>query len=225
MLKRIIPLIFSPTYLNKTAILNKVKLNKDYTSGIILDIGCGNKPYKEFLPHTKYIGLDIENEGHNHNNEEIDIFYDGINIPFRNNKFDSIVCFQTVEHVKDIEKLIKEMKRVLKPGGLLLATFPFIWNLHELPNDYRRLTPEGAKKLFENEGFVIIKQEKIMDDFSLYFQINQLFICELKDKLGKPLSYIFTPLTFFNNIFGILTQSIKLRNLYGDNLIIVKKIK
>jgi len=53
-------------------------------NGIMLDFGCGSKPYKELFSVDKYIGLDIEKSGHNHKEEPIDFYYDGKTIPFKN---------------------------------------------------------------------------------------------------------------------------------------------
>lgn len=45
-------------------------------------------------------------------------------LPFKDYSFDLITCISTLEHIRELETALKDMKRVLKPGGLLLAGFP-----------------------------------------------------------------------------------------------------
>ena len=53
-----------------------------------MDFGCGSKPYKSLFNVEEYLGVDYYNEGHPHENEQIDVFYDGKNLPFPDNYFD-----------------------------------------------------------------------------------------------------------------------------------------
>jgi hypothetical protein len=70
------------------------------TTGKLLDFGCVSKTYKKYFSHTDaYIGLDIEQSGHLHTNEQIDVFYDGKKIPFEENYFDSVFSSEVFEHV------------------------------------------------------------------------------------------------------------------------------
>lgn len=111
-------LVFKKTYLCRKGLLNVIKQNKKFISGKVLDIGCGNKPYKKLFRVKEYIGIDIDNNpGHSHKNEDIDKFYDGRTIPFQKDFFDSIVCFEVLEHVEDLDKTVSEISRVIKPEG------------------------------------------------------------------------------------------------------------
>ena len=60
----------------------------------MLDFGCGSKPYKNLFKVKEYVGLDTEESGHNHRNEEIDVLYNGKQIPFVDNSFDSLFSSQ-----------------------------------------------------------------------------------------------------------------------------------
>ena len=86
----------------------------------------------------------------------VDCVGDGHDIPFANNTFDSVICVAVLEHVHNPEKVVSEMIRVLKPGGILYAEVPYIFFFHGYPNDYKRYTREGMKRLFgETEGLDI----------------------------------------------------------------------
>ncbi len=51
---------------------------------------------------------------------------DGARLPFRDGVFDSVLCSETVEHVRDPSAVIREIHRVLEPGGTLLLTVPCV---------------------------------------------------------------------------------------------------
>ncbi|MBK8496717.1 MAG: hypothetical protein IPL50_18300 [Chitinophagaceae bacterium] len=67
-----------PFFLIRHGINNKIEVLAETISGKVLDFGCGAKPYSKYFIHAKeYIGLDIEKSGHSHEDEKIDVYYDG----------------------------------------------------------------------------------------------------------------------------------------------------
>lgn len=217
-------LIFKKVYLDRRALLKKVMKYKDKVTGRVLDVGCGSKPYEILFSKSKeYVGIDIENPGHDHRKENIDFYFDGKNIPFENESFDTVVIFQVIEHVKDLDKLLLEIKRVLKPKGKIIASFPFLWQLHELPHDYRRFSPNGAKRIFENNGFKVLINEKTLDNFGIFFQFGQFFLDELGRNLHKSIRVLFFPFIFLLNLFGLIFSIFKTSTLYAENFLILEK--
>lgn len=125
--------------------------------GNLLDIGCGKMPYKEYLlNHSKvetYTGLDIETARVYDSNIQPDFTWDGIKMSFDNEQFDCAFGTEVLEHCPEPEIVLKEVHRVLKPGGVFFFTVPFLWNLHETPNDEYRYTPFALERHLKNAGF------------------------------------------------------------------------
>ena len=125
--------------------------------GEFLDIGCGKMPYKDYLlartDIKKYTGLDIENALVYESQITPDVYWDGVKMPFEDSTFDSCMATEVLEHCPNPEILLKEVSRVLKPEGTLFFTVPFLWNLHEVPNDEYRYTPFSLERHLKNSGF------------------------------------------------------------------------
>lgn len=127
----------------------------NYSKGRVLDIGCGNKPYKKLFSDKcdEYLGCDIVQSSE----KCVNIICEATNIPQKDNSFDTIFCTQVIEHVDDHNKLINEMYRLLKPNGYVILSGPMYWHLHEEPHDFFRFTKYGFKYIFEKQGFEIVE--------------------------------------------------------------------
>jgi len=77
----------------------------------------------------------------------VDVAADAHSLPFREALFQRIECDAVLEHVTDPECVVRELERVLAPGGYLHLVTPFCHPFHEYPRDYRRFTPDGLKLL------------------------------------------------------------------------------
>ncbi len=118
--------------------------------GNVLDIGCGQSPYKFLLDPgaTKYFGIDIiEAKDFGYDNSDITSF-DGKNIPFEDQLFDAVICTEVLEHVQDFQYLIDEIHRVSKKNAAILVTIPWSARYHYIPYDYFRYTPSSLKTMF-----------------------------------------------------------------------------
>ena len=124
--------------------------------GTLLDIGCGQMPYREMILSrgqvNKYIGLDLENS-QIHNTAKADLLWDGISMPIADNSVDCAFATEVLEHCYQPGILLSETLRVLKPNGVFFFTVPFLWPIHEVPFDEYRYTPYSLEKLLQRAGF------------------------------------------------------------------------
>lgn len=77
----------------------------------------------------------------------VDVAADAHILPFPPNLFQHVECDAVLEHVKDPEQVVREIVRVLAPGGHLHIVVPFCHPFHEYPKDYRRFSPDGLREL------------------------------------------------------------------------------
>lgn len=123
-----------------------------YMKGRLLDAGCGEKPYsliyRDLVDNA--IGVDVKNCIHDQS--EVDIFASLDNLPFEDNQFDVVLCTNVIEHVANGEDAFKELSRILKPGGTLILSVPFLYPLHEAPYDFHRYTKYGLEHMISKYG-------------------------------------------------------------------------
>jgi len=77
----------------------------------------------------------------------VDVAADAQLLPFPGGLFQRVECDAVLEHVRDPELVVREIERVLAPGGYLHLVTPFCHPFHEYPQDYRRFTPDGLELL------------------------------------------------------------------------------
>jgi SAM-dependent methyltransferase len=144
-------------YQIRIKVFNFIKSSLSLFSGKILDVGCGKMPYKKYILEnskvTEYIGLDIDDALIYDKKIKPDYTWDGIRMPFENNAFECAIGTEVLEHCPNPEIILKEIYRILKPGGVFLFTVPFLWNLHEVPHDEYRYTPFSLERHLKNSGF------------------------------------------------------------------------
>jgi SAM-dependent methyltransferase len=157
----------SPYWLDWRSLRRAIEKLARHADGVLLDVGCSERPYAQvFAPYvTRYVGLDyppalLDKQPElwqilDRAKRSVDIFGDGRALPFADASFDTVLSTEVLEHVLAPQEVVDEMARVLKPGGRLLVTVPFIQPLHELPSDYFRYTPSSLRKLAEEAGLEV----------------------------------------------------------------------
>jgi ubiquinone/menaquinone biosynthesis C-methylase UbiE len=88
-------------------------------------------------------------------------------LPFADNEFDLVSCIETIEHVRDVQLELSEIRRVLRPGGRLALTTPIAsrWRVlvrgleHPFSPHVRAFSRRSLRTVLETMGFQIIELE------------------------------------------------------------------
>lgn len=190
-------------YVIRTAIFAAIKDNLGGFTGDFLDVGCGKMPYKEYILKNSsvknYVGLDIESAFIYDDKCLPDYYWDGISMPFKENSFDCAFATEVLEHCPEPETFLKEVLRVLKPGGNFFLTVPFLWNLHEVPNDEYRYTPFSLERHLKNSGFTHIELKATGGWHASMAQMLGLWVrrSPMRENRRKLLSTLIKPLMSF----------------------------
>jgi SAM-dependent methyltransferase len=103
--------------------------------GHVIDVGCGDKPYAPLAPDARFFGIDV------FDGPQVDAVVDPHERwPVEDASFDGAVCTQVLEHAADHEHTLAELRRVLRPGGTLILSVPWMYHEHGAPYDFRRFS-------------------------------------------------------------------------------------
>jgi SAM-dependent methyltransferase len=147
---------------------------------------------------------------------------------FADKSVDSILCCEVLEHVQYPELCVKEISRILKPGGKALITVPFLYPIHADPHDHTRWTIEGLKNLFLHERLEIaetIAMGSILGVLGLFVEVagehlvdkrfHRRFLKKFFKVLGRTLclveivfykNHIFRPSNVFTTGYCLVIQ-------------------
>jgi SAM-dependent methyltransferase len=117
----------------------------------LLDVGAGIAPYRAFFDHCRYRTQDWENSVHGGDIDLVGNLESGLSIP--SGSFDAVLCTEVIEHTANPTRALAEIRRILRSGGSLALTVPFVVPLHEEPYDFWRPTSHGLRSALADAGF------------------------------------------------------------------------
>ena len=121
---------------------------RSYLGGRVLDAAAATVPV---AAGTMRIRLGLERH------ERPEICADLHQLPFSEAAFDAVLSIAVLEHCRRPWVVMRELRRVLRPGGHLLLSVPFMQPAHAYPNDYFRFTAEGMRELAVDAGFLVLE--------------------------------------------------------------------
>lgn len=219
----------NPDYIHLYFLMKDIKYALDnYAKKRLLDLGCGNKPYKEWYEKLtdSSTGCDAVQGSEN----IVDTICLASALAYEDASFDTVFSTQVLEHVFEQQQMIDEASRVLKPGGCLILSVPFTWELHEEPYDFFRITKHGIKEMFERSGFEIVYIKANGGKWAAMFQmmINTVYSTfKYKTIKSKILKIIFLELklTWLINQFAIWLDKRHFDDVWTINYLTVAKKK
>lgn len=121
----------------------------------VLDAGAGEQPYKPLFAHCDYESADFEGSPRYYVKPTYSC--DLAAIPVEDARYDAVLINQVMEHLPEPLKVLRELKRVLRPGGTMICTAPLFFEEHEMPYDFYRYTQSGWRHLMQEAGLDVLE--------------------------------------------------------------------
>jgi len=220
-------------YIDK--LLSQIKVSKKERS-VALDAGAGNQNKKPYLVSKgyEYESCDFEHVFDKNAISTLTHVCSVEQMTMPDCKYDLIISIQVLEHLKDPEKAISEMYRVLSPGGLIFLSTNFLYPEHGSPHDYFRFTKYGLIALFARNRFNLLAIEshggflamcaQFFHEAPSYFRNYIIFGCVNPLKENKPkinrlplLLIVIIPLFLFNLFFQALAFVLHFLDRFDKN--------
>lgn len=182
-----------------------------YSKGILLDVGCGAKPFQEvFEGRTRhYFGLDIPSKidrtNEKQRTETIDLYGECQILPVRTASLDTLLCSFVIEHVFEYDLLMDEACRVLKKEAHCYLVSPLLVAIHEAPYDFFRFTEYSLQRIAEKHGFEALHIVPVGGEFLFWGNRIATFLHKVP---GFPMS---------TRIVEVLSYLIQRVSLFLDN--------
>jgi SAM-dependent methyltransferase len=160
----------------------------------VLDYGSGDGPYREMLNtyFDKYVSADYYATNVHHSVRPDIAIDDNQKVNVEDEIFSCVVLSEVLEHLYKPHQALQEINRVLSPNGYVIGTVPFFMWEHEKPYDFHRYTYFGLKRMFEENGFEIVKLDYVGDIIGVSaYCFSKIFGVFLKPiRKIKPLHFV-----------------------------------
>jgi SAM-dependent methyltransferase len=110
-------------------------------------------------------------------------------MPFDGQTFDSILCNAVLEHVESAHAVLRELIRVLRSGGYLVLSVPFLQPFHPCPTDFRRYTEAGMRQIALDYGLEIVQIFPVHNISQTVGWIFWEYLCETERRFSQLLAY------------------------------------
>lgn len=191
-------------------------------SGRVLDVGCGQQPYRRLLRSaSEYSGADVTA------GPTVDIVITPNRAwPIDDACFDAILMTQVIEYLIDVEAAVSEIRRVLKPGGIAVVSFPFLFNEHGA-NDYLRLSARAVPVFFAGFSPLAVRRQGALGSTmgTLFLNwLDQSLNLNRPLRLFRPLLLpLWLPLCLLVNVLALLMDVLDRTGSYYTNVLAVMK--
>ena len=182
---------------------------KPHAKGLVLNAGSGLRSRDGF--GDALVNLDLAWR------KKPQVAGDLHRLPFRNASFDTILNIAVLEHVPRAWECVEEFRRVLKPGGVIICSVPFLQPTHNDPGDYIRFTEQGLRQLFLDKNFTITESGTTLNFFHTVGWITYELLVS---------RWYLRPLTIITNPITLLLQRIPLDvpRCRSANTVIARKL-
>lgn len=150
--------------------------------GAAVDIGCGKSPYGDLLESVGFEvrTLDVDRAS------GADVTGTAEDTTLATASVDLVICTQVLEHCSDPWRAVREMHRVLRPGGHAVISVPHVWFYHPHPQDNWRFTQEGLLRLMSDAGFEVTRLRSQGGSILAFAQITNFLVYGVAGRWGAP---------------------------------------
>jgi len=143
-----------------------------FARGSLLDLGCGNVPlYGLYRTKAEEVTC-VDWDNSTHDLRHVDLTANlNRQLELPSAAFDTVVLTDVLEHIAEPRILIAEIRRILRPGGMLIGTVPFLYRLHEEPHDYYRYTRHSLEAMATDAGLSVEMLEAYGQGTDVLFDI------------------------------------------------------
>lgn len=140
-------------------------------SAVVLDLGAGPGQFSELTDRfSTFISMDFRPF------RPVNVVADLTKrLPLKDGAVDAIMASNVLEHIPDTRELLQEAFRVLKPGGVLVATIPFLMRVHQKPYDFNRYTKYQLEALARGAGFAAADAQALSAPADVYESVQNHF--------------------------------------------------
>jgi SAM-dependent methyltransferase len=124
----------------------------DRLHGVVVDVGCGDRPYRSLIGADRYVGVDLDPA------VKPDVVGSATELPLEDSSADALLCISVIEEVEDPALAFREFARVLHPGGALVIVATQNWRELQT-HDYFRYTRLGLALLAERAGLEVVSAQ------------------------------------------------------------------
>ncbi len=171
-----------------------INLIGKYGEGLVLDCGAGRRP----VYFDNVVNLDMFRY------DTTDVVGLAEVLPFKDSSFEAVISYCLLEHVKNPFVCADEIARVLKPGGELQCSVPFLQPVHDFPAHYYNMTAQGLANLFERslviDGIEVVESGLPIWTLTWFLRswskglegaAKEKFLCmKVSDLIGDPIGYL-----------------------------------
>jgi|SRR3989338_3262851 len=209
--------IIHPQYFSKVADYQSLKEVKRHPKGTFLDIGCGRQWYRKDLEdlfinyyaqdHPKISKLYLSSY-------PVELKSNATNIPLPEKSVNLALMIRVFEHLPDPEKALKEIKRILKPKGVLIICTVENYPGHDFPYNYYHWTKFGLKETLKRNNFQIKKLQSFGNFWETQVVFQNVYLMHFVKKF-PPLLLLFGPIMILANIAALVLGRRKVTENYA----------
>ena len=156
-------------------------------SGTVLNLGCGRSTFAKWLDGAREIRVDITRH------QGVMVVCDAHALPFRKEAFTGVIMEEVLEHCRNPMLVSREVASIVVQGGRIALSVPFMFPMHDVPNDFFRFTRYGLESIW-TESFSIVSLNPRLPGLET-FAIPGVRLLHEKNAI-KPLALISVPVSW-----------------------------